>query len=139
MAYIDSSVLNPFIMALIFGAVCGMVITIVTGSAGLKITVYTRITGVVSVIATDIIISISGIPYKIILYKYRNTAFVQETGRITINESLVFGWSNMFFWCAMAISFIVVVVSIFIYKVVKNRRIKKQARSTPGSFTHNSF
>ena len=129
-AYINDIAFQPFYMAIAFGIICGAVIAIVTGCAELKRTVLARIIGVLSVIATDIILSVSGIPHKIILYKYRNSAFVQETGRLTVNETIVFGWSNMFFWYALLISFAVVAVSIFIFKTVKNRRMKNQANST---------
>jgi len=75
----------------------------------------------------------SGIPHQIILYKYRKDAFVQETGRITVNESLVFCWSNMFFWYALTISFAVTAVCVFVYRVVKNRRIKKTVKTYYGA------
>jgi len=129
-AYIDGSALNPFYLAIVFGIICGTVMAVVTRCAELKKTVLTRIIGVLSVIATDLILSISGIPHSIILYKYRNDAFVQETGRLTVNETIVFGWSNMFFWYALSISFAVVVVAILVYNVVKKRRTKNQTDST---------
>jgi len=124
-AYIDNSTFPPFYMAIVFGIICGTVMAIITACAELKRTVFARIIGVFSVIATDFILSMSGIPHKIILYKYRNDAFVQETGRLTVNETIVFGWSNMFFWFALPISFVVVCSGIFLYNKIKNRRIKK--------------
>ena len=126
-AYIDNAILHPFIMAIVFGTICGTVIAIVTDCTEVKKTVLARIIGVISVIVLSLIVDISSIPHRIILYKYRNDAFVRETGRITINESLVFGWSNMFFCNAMVVSFAVTAMIILIYKVMKNRRIKNQA------------
>ena len=129
-AYIDDNIFHPFYMAIVFGIICGTVIAIVTSCAELKRTILARIIGVFSVIATDMILSASGIPHKIILYKYRNSAFVQETGRLTVNETIVFGWSNMFFWYALLVSFAVVAVSILISKAVNNRRMKSQTDLT---------
>jgi len=129
-AYMFDATFDPFILAIIFGITCGAVIAIVTGCAEIKRTVLSRIFGGIAVIATDFLLSISGIPHQIILYKYRNDAFVKETGRITVNETLVFGWSNMFFWYALTISFTVTAVCVFVYRVVKNRRIKNQADVT---------
>ena len=125
-AYVNDDILHPFYMAIGFGIICGTVIAIITGCAKLRRTVLSRIIGVVSVIATDFLVSMSGIPHKIILYKYRSDAFVQETGRLTVNETMVFGWSNMFFWFAILISFVIVCIGIFVYKILKNRRIKNK-------------
>ena len=124
-AYVNDDILHPFYMAIGFGIICGSVIAIITGCAKLRRTVLSRIIGVISVIATDFLLSMSSIPHKIILYKYRNDAFVQETGRLTVNETLVFGWGNMFFWIAMIISFVVICIGIFVYNAVKNRRMKE--------------
>ena len=125
-AYIDDATLHPFYMAIAFGIICGTVIAIVTGCAEMKRTFLARIIGGLSVIATDFILSISGIPHQIILYKYRNDAFIRETGRITVNESIAFGWSNMFFWYALLIAFAVVCIGVFIYNIMKTRKLKKQ-------------
>ncbi|MDR2571609.1 MAG: hypothetical protein LBD23_15140 [Oscillospiraceae bacterium] len=93
-AYIGDSVFHPFLMAIVFGIICGTVIAIITVCAELKRTILARVFGVLSVVATDFLLSMSGVPHKIILYKYRNDTFVQETGRLTVNETIVFGWSN---------------------------------------------
>jgi len=122
-AYIDVTSSYSFRIAIGFGIICGTIIAIVTGCSELKRTVPTRIVGILSVIITNLILSMSGIPNKIILYKYRNDAFVQETGRLTVNETIVFGWSNMFFEFALFVSFTVVAVGILIFKILKKRRI----------------
>ena len=121
-----------FYVAIGFGTICGTVIAIITGCAKLRRTVLARIIGVTSVIATDFLVSMSGIPHKVILYKYRNDAFIQETERLTVNETLVFGWSNMFFWFAMIISFVVICIGIFVYNAVKNRRKKHNDEGITG-------
>ena len=128
-AYIDDGVFHPFLMAIVFGIICGTVIAIITVCSELKRTILARVFGMLSVVATDFLLSVSSVPHKIILYKYRNDAFVQETGRLTVNETIVFGWSNMLFWYALPISFVVVCIGIYIYNTVKNRRIKKQKSS----------
>jgi hypothetical protein len=125
-AYINDSTFHPFYMAIIFGIICGTVMAGITVCTELNRTILARIIGVLSVVATDFLVSMSGIPHRIILYKYRNDAFVQETGRLTVNETIKFGWSNMFLGIAISISFIVVCIGIFIYNMVKNRRMKKQ-------------
>ena len=128
-AYINDNTFHPFYMAIVFGIICGTFIALITACAELKRTLLARIIGALSVVATYFLLSMSGIPHRIILYKYRNDAFVQETGRLTVNETIVFGWSNMFFGIAILISFFVVCIGIFIVNIVKTQRKKKQVSS----------
>ena len=123
---IDDIITDSFTTATVFGIICGTVMAFVTNCGELKRTVIARIMGVLSVIAADMILFIADVPYRIILYIYRNDFYVREMGRLTLNETIGYAWSMMFFEIALPISFAVVCIGIFIYHVTKNRRMKKQ-------------
>ena len=118
--------IDPFLIAVIFGAIYGSIAAVITNGKDIKRTIIARIMGLVSFFIAELILLISGIPYRIILYTYRDSTWVQETGRLSVNETMAYGFSKMFFLIAMLISFFIVCIGIFIYKIVKKRKAKKQ-------------
>ena len=117
-------VYNFIAPAISLGIVCGTVIALVTYCGELKRTAITRIAGILSVFTTALLLDLFGVQYRIILYIYRNSEWVQYSGRLSVNETMGYGWSMMFFWAAMPISFIVVCFGTFLYGKIKKRRIR---------------
>ena len=122
---LDTIITNPFVVATLFGAICGTIIAVVTNCGELKRTSIARAFGILAVIVVELLLEIFGVQSKIILYIFRNTEFVRETGRLTVNETIGYSWSMMFFWFSMIISLVVVCVGIFVYNIVKTRRTKQ--------------
>ena len=63
--------------------------------------VKTRGLGFLSVFVSEFMLSLFGIQQAIILWLLRNVEFVQETGRLSLNERLGFGFARIFFWQAL--------------------------------------
>jgi len=119
-------VYNFIVPAIFLGIVCGTAIALVTYSGELRRTTIARITGILSVVAAELLLELLGVPNRIILYIYRNSEWVQYSGRLSVNETIGYGWSMMFFWGAMLISFFVVCIGTFVYGKMKKQRIEKQ-------------
>jgi len=114
--------LDFFEGAFIVGLPCGVIIALVTYCDTLKRTIIARSMGLLSAVVSQFIFEIIGIPYIILMYVYRNDSFVQEMGRLTVNETIGYGWGRMFFWGGLVASFIVAVISIFIFNRIKSRK-----------------
>ena len=111
--------------AINFGIVCGTIIALITYYGDFKRTTLARITGLLSVIVAALLLDLFSVQYRIILYLFRNDTWVQYSGRLSVNETMVYGWSMSFFWRAMLISFIVACFGTFLYGKIKKRRIEK--------------
>ena len=109
-------ILDYFEGAFFVGLLCGAIIAIVTRCDTLKRTVIARFAGLLTAILSQFIFEILGVPYQILLYVFRNNSFVRETGRLTVNEMIGYGWGRIIFWGGLAISFAVTVISIFIFE-----------------------
>jgi len=107
--------------SLVLGALCGIAIAFITSCDSMKRTVIARIMGILSALISQEIISLLGIPSRLILYVLRNDEWIKETGRLTVNEVIGYNFGRMFFWFALAISFAVFVIGIFVYNIIKNR------------------
>ena len=90
--------LDFFEGAFFVGLPCGIMIAVVTCCETLKRTVIARFMGLLSAVVSQFIFEIIGIPYMILMYVYRNDSFVSEMGRLTVNETIGYGWGRMFFW-----------------------------------------
>ena len=114
--------LDFFEGAFFVGLPCGVIIAIVTCCETLKRTVIARFVGLLSAVVSQFIFEIIGVPYTILMYVYRNDSFVREMGHLTVNETIGYGWGRMFFWGGLVISFIITVISIFIFTRIKSRK-----------------
>ena len=121
----DSITINPFVVTSILGIICGAIIAFVTSCGELKRTSITRSFGIFAVVITQLLLEISDAPTRIILFIYRNDAFVRETGHLTTSETIGYSWSMAFFWFSMSISFIILCIAAFVYNR-KKRRVKEQ-------------
>ena len=98
---------------------CGAIIAFVTYCDKLKRTIIARIMGLLSVVVSQFIFDIIGIPYGILMYLFRNDSFVREMGHLTVNETIGYGWGRMFLGGGLIVSFAVTVIIIFIYNKIK--------------------
>jgi len=109
----------------ILGILCGTIIAFVTICDNLNRTIIARVLGIVSAVVGQLILFISGIPYEILLYIFRNDAFVRETGRLTVNELISYNWGVillLLLWSGLLISLAVIVVVGFIFNLIKRKR-----------------
>lgn len=114
--------LDFFEGAFYVGLPCGVIIAVITRCDTLMRTIIARFLGLLSAIASQFIFELLGIPYRIIMYFYRDDSFVQEMGRLTVNEMIGYGWGRMFFWGGLVASFIVTIIGMFAYNRVKSRK-----------------
>jgi len=114
--------LDFFEGAFFVGLPCGVIIAVITCCDTLKRTVIARFMGLLSAVVSQFIFEIIGVPYMILMYVYRNDSFVREMGRLTVNETIGYGWGRMFFWGGLVVSFTVAVISIFIINRIKSRK-----------------
>ena len=108
--------------ALVLGIFCGISIALVSYCDTAKRTIIAMLAGILSAIATDFISSILGIPYKILMYIFRNDDAIREIGHLTVNELI--GYNRgclLFFWPGLLITFIILIILIPILIRVKNR------------------
>lgn len=114
--------LNFFIGAFLVGLPCGVIITIVTCCDTLKRTVIARFMGLLSAAVAQFIFESLGVPYRILLYVFRNNSYVSEMGRLTVNETIGYGWGRMLFWGGLIVSFVITVICIYICNRIKSRK-----------------
>ena len=117
--------LDFFVGAFLVGLSCGVIIAFVTRCDTFKRTVVARLMGLFSAIFSYFIFEMLGAPYRILLYVFRNNSFVQETGRLTVNETIGYGWGRILFGGGLLIAFIITVISIFIFNSIKNHKRKR--------------
>ena len=110
------------------GALCGAIIAVITSCDKTKRTIIARVMGILAAVSAQFMLFITGIPYEIILYIYRNDTYVRETGRLSVNEVIGYNWGTMFFWWSLLFSFAVFVIGIFIFNVINNRKKKYNVR-----------
>ena len=110
--------------AFLLGLPCGAIIAFVTRCDTFKRTVVARLMGLVSAIFSCFIFEMLGVPYRMLMYVFRNDSFVRETGRLTVNETIGYGCGRMFFLGGLLIAFIITVISVFIFNSIKNHRSK---------------
>lgn len=110
---------------IVLGGLCGMIIAILTNSRTLKRTIIARFMGIFFAVFAQFLLSTFGIPYRMIMYIYRDENWLEELGHLTINELIGYGFGLMYFWYSLLVSFFVSVVVIFIIIRIKNHR--KQA------------
>ena len=104
------------------GLPCGVIIAVITCCDTLKKTIIARFMGLFSAFISQLIFEVLGIPYRILMVIFKNDSFVSEMGRLTVNETIGYGWGRMLFGGGLIISFIGTIVSIFIFDKVKRRR-----------------
>lgn len=108
--------------ALVLGIFCGLSITLVSYSATTKRTIIAIIVGILSAIATDIAMSIFGIPYNILMYIFRNNEAIREMGYLTVNELIGYNWGRiLFFWPGLLITCIISIILIPVIISIKYR------------------
>jgi hypothetical protein len=76
--------------------------------------------GLLSVVVSQLISEKYGIPYRILLYVFRNDNNIREMGYLTVNETIGYGWGRIFFWRGLVISFIVTSVLLSLIKSSEN-------------------
>jgi len=108
-------------ITLILGAIFGVVVAAVSYCDNVKRTIAAMIMGIIASFVSQSILFISGIPYKIILFIYRNDTWVQESGRLSVNEVIGYNFGTMIFWQGLLISFVVLIIVIFLFHAIKSR------------------
>ena len=121
-------IIRFFESAFILGISYGIIVMLVTSCEKIERTIIARVLGIVSAVIAQLILFITGIPYKIILYILRDDEWVKETGRLTVNEVIGYNWGVMFFWWAFIMSFLISISCLFVFNMIKNRRKKHTAR-----------
>lgn len=109
----------------ILGVICGVIIAVVTICENAKKTIIARVCGIFSAAIAQLILLISGIPYNIIFYIFRNDEFVRETGRLTVNEVIGYNFGYIILWRWLLVSFLISIIVIFIFNKIKSRTNKK--------------
>ena len=112
-------IMDFFQGALILGIICGISIAVITCCDTVKRTVIARCMGILAAAISQMILFISGIPYDILLYYYRNDTWVMESGRLSVNEVIGYNLGCMTLWYGLIISFIISIVSIFVFNIIK--------------------
>jgi uncharacterized membrane protein len=93
-------IMDFFEGAFFVGLPCGIIIALVTSCDTLKRTIKARVFGILSALLSQFLFTLLGIPYAIILYIYRNTEWVQYSGRLSVNETIGYGWGRFFLGAA---------------------------------------
>ena len=114
-------IIDIFGITILLGVLYGIVIVVITHCDTIKRTIIAMVMGLLSAVVSQILLNVSGIPYRIIQHIYRNDEFVRETGRLAVNETIGYNWGNMLFWFGLLISFIASFVVILITHKVKKR------------------
>ena len=106
-------IIDIFLMTLVLGTLYGIIVAIIACCDTQKETIKTSAICVLSAIVLQILISMSGVPYRIILFILRHDDFVRETGRLTINETIGYGFGIIFFQFGFIPSLFVSIFIIF--------------------------
>jgi len=110
--------------ALALGILCGVAIAIVSYCDTVKRTIIAMIVGISSAAAMFFALSISGIPYAMIMYIFRNDEAIKAIGHLTVNEVIEYNFGLLFFfWPGLLISFIILMIIILIFIAVRNRTV----------------
>jgi len=125
-------IMDFFGSAFILGALFGIIIAVITDCDNLDRAIITKIIAILTVIFTQIVLTASGIPYRIILYIYRNNEFVHDTGRLSINEKVGYGFGIIVFWLLFIASFLVISAGIIINRYISNRKDRKRSTDYQG-------
>ncbi|MCL1974923.1 MAG: hypothetical protein FWG61_02015 [Firmicutes bacterium] len=108
---------------LILGALCGIIIAIITSYYNMKNMIVARFMGINSAFLSQIALSLFGVPNKIILFVLRNDELIHVTGRITSTEVMGYHFGLMFFWFALIVSCAISIIGIYIVNMIKKHRI----------------
>lgn len=114
--------IDSFDLTFILGIIYGIFLAVFMDYNNVKRTVIARVVGILSAVVAQVILFITGIPYAIIQYIYRNDEFVREMGYLTVNEVIGYNFGLVYFWVVALIAFVVSVISIFILNVIRNRK-----------------
>lgn len=112
-------ILNFFEMTFILGMSYGVIIAVISHCDKVKRTIVTMVIAILSAVVSQFILFISGAPYKIIFYIYRNDTWVQEIGRLSVNEVIGYNLGSMIFGYGLLIT----CIGIILYNIIKSRPI----------------
>lgn len=108
--------------AFVLGGLCGIIIAAVTAGDTLKRTIAARFLGIISAAISQFLLSISGIPYSIIMSFYKDENWMREIGHLTINELIGYGLGLMIFWGGLLALFCISGIVIFMIRNAKSCR-----------------
>ena len=106
-------ILGLFEFTIALGILYGIICAWVTYCETIKRTIVAVAMGLLAAVTSQIILSLSGIPYQIIRYILRDNEFVRETGRLTVNEVIGYNFGTLLFWYGMLPSIVVSAIIIF--------------------------
>ena len=126
-------IIDLFEITIVLGAVYGIVLTMVAYCVTLDQTLDAMLFGILSAFVTQILLSISGVPYRVILYLFRRRrdGFVLETGRLSVNEVISYNFGTMFFWFGLIATFAASLFIVLIIHAVKKRRSNLDVERPP--------
>ena len=114
-------IIDFFESSFILGVLYGVIFVYITYCEKVQRTIFAMFMGLLSVVISHIILSLSGVPYQIILYLFRNDKVIQEMGHLSVNEVIGYNWGIMIFWFMFLVSFAISCIGSFIVKIVKSR------------------
>jgi len=108
--------------ALVLGILCGTAIALVSYSSTVRKTVIAMLLGLFFCIVMDVVLLLSGIPYQILMYIFRDNEAIQRIGHLTVNELIGYNFGRLFFFYpGLLITFIVLIILIPALLRKKNR------------------
>ena len=111
-------ILDAFVFAIFLGLLCGAIIVYIAYSNNIKKTILAGIAGLFSALISQFVLTLSGVPYRMMLYLLKDIEFVRETGRLTVNEVVGYGFGVMFFWLGLLISFIISIIIVSVVRII---------------------
>lgn len=112
-------IMDLFETTFVLGLFCGIAIAAVAYGDTRKRTRISMAMCIASAAISQLVLIVSGLPYKIILFILRDSAFVQETGRLTVNEVIGYNFGWMLLWAGLLIASS---ISTPVIRAIKNRR-----------------
>ena len=113
------------VLIFVLGILYGVVIAVVSYCDKVKRTIVAMLMGILAAVVSQFILLISGVPYKIIFYIFRNNTWVKQSGRLSVNEVIGYNWGIFSFWYGLLISFVILIICISLYNTIKS--LRKQA------------
>ena len=110
-------IIDAFQAVFVLGAICGVIVAVVTYCENAKRTILARIIAILTIMCLRFIIRISGIPRIILLHFFRYDEFVQDTGWLSLNHVVAYNFGVMFFERLLLISFVISCVAVFSYNL----------------------
>jgi len=105
--------------SLVLGVLCGITIAAISYCDTAKRTIITMISGFLSAVTMSFVLSLSGVPYKILTYIFKDV--MREFGHLTVNELIGYNWGYyLFFLPSFFITFIVLIILIPTLIVLKS-------------------